>query len=64
MRSLGASGVWELFLPGAEPGIRYKFEILAADGELRLKADPLAFATELPPETASVVLRPHHAWER
>ncbi len=40
MRSLGASGVWELFLPGVGAGARYKYEILAPDGEIRLKADP------------------------
>ena len=28
MRSLGSSGIWELFLPGVEPGARYKYEIL------------------------------------
>ncbi|MEY9969447.1 1,4-alpha-glucan branching enzyme, partial [Streptacidiphilus sp. MAP12-16] len=26
MRSLGGSGVWELFVPGVGPGARYKFE--------------------------------------
>ena len=55
MRSLGASGIWELFLPGVEAGAHYKYEILAPDDELRLKADPIAFATEVPPKTASVV---------
>jgi len=62
LRSLGASGVWELFVPGLEPGARYKYEILSAAGELRLKADPVAFAAELPPRTASVVAEPAHAW--
>jgi 1,4-alpha-glucan branching enzyme len=62
MRALGASGVWELFLPGVEPGARYKYEILAPDGEVRLKADPVAFAAELPPRTASVVHASAHAW--
>ncbi len=62
MRALGASGIWELFLPGVGPGVRYKFEILAADGELRLKADPYAQEAEHPPQTASVVSRPEHAW--
>ncbi|MBA2256167.1 MAG: 1,4-alpha-glucan branching protein GlgB, partial [Thermoleophilaceae bacterium] len=62
MRSLGSSGIWELFLPGVEPGARYKFEIIAPDGEIRLKADPLAFESELPPKTASVVHEPGHAW--
>jgi 1,4-alpha-glucan branching enzyme len=62
MRSLGASGIWELFLPGVGSGAVYKYEILAPDGELRLKADPVAFATELPPKTASVVWEPRHQW--
>src|SRR5688500_2219448 len=55
MRSLGASGVWELFLPGVGDGDYYKFEIITADGHIRLKADPLAFAAEMPPGTASMV---------
>jgi 1,4-alpha-glucan branching enzyme len=62
MRSLGSSGVWELFLPGVGAGARYKFEILTTGGDLLLKADPLAFATEVPPGTASVVDASSHAW--
>jgi 1,4-alpha-glucan branching enzyme len=62
MRSLGSSGVWELFLPGVGAGARYKYEILTPDGHLRLKADPLAFATELPPATASVVAESSYQW--
>jgi 1,4-alpha-glucan branching enzyme len=64
MRSLGPSGIWELFLPGVGPGARYKYEILAADGELKLKADPYAEETEVPPKTASVVFQPRHRWSR
>ena len=64
MRSLGSSGVWELFIPGVEAGARYKYEIVAADERLTLKADPFAFATEVPPGTASIVAEPsHHGWE-
>ncbi len=63
MRTLGASGIWELFLPEVEPGARYKYELLTADGELVLKADPYAFAAEEPPKTASVVFEQHHAWK-
>jgi 1,4-alpha-glucan branching enzyme len=63
MRSLGTSGIWELFMPGVEPGARYKYEIVGADGELKLKADPYALETELPPLTASVVYEPRHRWE-
>jgi 1,4-alpha-glucan branching enzyme len=62
MRSMGATGVWELFLPGVGAGARYKYEILAPDGEIRLKADPVAFETEVPPKTASVVHDPKHIW--
>jgi len=57
MRSMGPTGVWELFVPGIEPGQRYKFEIRTPDGALQLRADPVAFATEIPPETTSVVHR-------
>jgi len=62
MRSLGGSGVWELFVPGAGERAHYKFEIRGQDGSLRLKVDPLAFAAEVPPKTASVVFRSHHEW--
>ena len=55
MRSLGSSGVWELFVPGIGAGQRYKYEILGRDGVWRQKADPLAQQTETPPDTASVI---------
>src|SRR5271163_2778223 len=55
MRSLGSSGIWELFIPDVAPGARYKFEIRTPDGGLEIKADPFAAAAELPPATASVV---------
>ena len=62
MRSLGSSGIWEIFLPGVEEGAAYKYEILTQSGEIRMKADPFAFATQHPPRTDSVVFRSHHAW--
>src|SRR5207253_5187107 len=62
MRTLGSSGIWELFIPDIEPGASYKFEVRGADGVVRLKADPVAFRTELPPKTASIVFRPEHEW--
>jgi 1,4-alpha-glucan branching enzyme len=62
MRSLGGSGVWELFVPGVEEGNRYKYEIRAQTGELRMKADPYAFESEIPPETSSIVTRSSHEW--
>ena len=51
MRSLGSSGIWELFVPGVQDGAKYKFEVRTQDGRLRLKADPVAFAAEVPPRT-------------
>jgi 1,4-alpha-glucan branching enzyme len=56
MRSLGASGVFELFVPGVRPGALYKYEILTPAHALRVKTDPFAFAMELPPDTASRVV--------
>jgi 1,4-alpha-glucan branching enzyme len=56
MRSRGASGIWELFVPGLDEGSLYKFEILSREGNhLGLKSDPYAFAGELRPNTASIV---------
>jgi 1,4-alpha-glucan branching enzyme len=62
MRSLGSSGIWELFVPGLADGDHYKYEIRTEAGETRLKTDPLAFATEVPPKNASIVYRPTYEW--
>src|SRR3954471_21617522 len=62
MRSLGASGVWEIFIPGVQVGNRYRYHVLGADGRWREKSDPLAFATEVPPANASVVTESHYEW--
>ncbi|MDR1998412.1 MAG: 1,4-alpha-glucan branching protein GlgB [Frankiaceae bacterium] len=62
MRSLGSSGIWELFIPGVGADALYKFEILGADGSWRTKADPMAFATEVPPLTASKVHASDYRW--
>ena len=62
MRSLGGSGVWELFIPGVTDGTRYKYEVFGRDAVWREKADPMASATEHPPATASVVFTSRHAW--
>jgi 1,4-alpha-glucan branching enzyme len=63
MRALGASGVWELFIPGLAPGALYKFEIHGVEGKLFLKSDPYAKAMEVPPETASIVHVPSHSFK-
>jgi 1,4-alpha-glucan branching enzyme len=62
MRTMGASGVWELFIPGVGEGSRYKYEILGRDGVWRQKADPLARRCEQPPANASVIDDSHHEW--
>jgi 1,4-alpha-glucan branching enzyme len=53
MRLRHDAGMWDLFIPGLEPGQPYKFEVWGADGLLLQKADPVAFASEHPPATAS-----------
>lgn len=51
------NGYWELFVPGVRPGAKYKFEIVARSGALLpLKSDPVAFAAEVRPATASIVV--------
>jgi 1,4-alpha-glucan branching enzyme len=62
MRSLGPSGIWELFIPDIGDDTKYKFEIRTKDNRLRIKADPVAFYAEVPPGNASVVHRPRHEW--
>ena len=63
LRSLGSSGVWELFIPGVPAGACYKFEIRTKAGHWVEKADPLAFGTEVPPLTASRVVESSYAFK-
>ena len=62
MRVRGGSGVWELFVPGLQPGDLYKFEILGPAGVLVLKTDPYAFRMTLRPDTACRVATPTDAY--
>lgn len=62
MRSMGGSGVWELFVPDATVGTRYKYQIRTRSGEWIMKADPVAGWSEVPPDTASVVTASSHTW--
>ena len=62
MRVLGSTGVWEVFVPDVGPGDLYKFRVHCRDGSVRDKADPMAFATEVPPATASRVTLSSYAW--
>jgi 1,4-alpha-glucan branching enzyme len=55
MRSLGASGVWEIFIPGLEEGALYKFELRDRQGGIRVKTDPYGTRFEGPPGNAARV---------
>ncbi|MCH7696261.1 MAG: 1,4-alpha-glucan branching protein GlgB [Proteobacteria bacterium] len=56
MRVRGTSGIWELFIPGVEAGMNYKFEIRTRDsGEILSKSDPYGRQFELRPATASII---------
>lgn len=55
MRRVGHTGVWDIFLPDVGDGALYKYEVIGADGHRGLKADPLGFGSQHPPEKASVV---------
>jgi 1,4-alpha-glucan branching enzyme len=55
MRLVGASGVWELFIPGLGQGARYKFEVRTSHGEIALKTDPYGMFFETAPKNAAIV---------
>lgn len=65
MRTRGSTGVWEIFLPGLEEGVIYKYCLRGPHGyPMPLKADPVGFGSEHPPATGSVVRRiDHHTWQ-
>ena len=62
MRSMGASGLFELFIPSVAPGTLYKYELKTQGGSIRVKTDPFAFAMEVPPGTASRVYLSSYRW--
>ena len=62
MRSMGSSGIWELFIPDVLDGATYKFQILGPDSHWRDKADPMAFAAEVPRATGSRVFTSTYDW--
>jgi 1,4-alpha-glucan branching enzyme len=58
------NGIWAGFIPGITRGQRYKYRVRARGGSFQVdKADPVGFARELPPETASVVTDLDYGWE-
>ncbi len=58
MRVRGGSGVWELFIPGLEPGGHYKFELRGQAGQILQKNDPYARHFQLRPDNASILQAP------
>ncbi len=64
MASLGASGVWELFIPGLAADTLYKYEIRNRhSGAVKVKTDPYGQRFELRPATAACLPAPAaHAW--
>ncbi len=62
LQARGESGIWEGFVPGVGQLAKYKFHIEARNGYRVDKADPLAFAAERPPRTASVVTTLDYHW--
>ena len=66
MRMPGASGIWELFIPGLQEGALYKFEVYSRYNRHRQqKSDPFAFFCEKRPMSANIVysLNNKHAWQ-
>ncbi|MCR5418161.1 MAG: 1,4-alpha-glucan branching protein GlgB [Lachnospiraceae bacterium] len=64
MRRLWDSGIFEIFVPCANVGDNYKFEIKIRNGNVYLKSDPYGNASQLRPNTASVICDiTHHAWK-
>jgi 1,4-alpha-glucan branching enzyme len=63
MRVLGASGVWEIFLPGVHEHELYKFQVKTKSGAILEKADPYGTEMELRPKTATKInFLQQHAW--
>ncbi len=55
MQRRSPSGVWEAFVPHAQVGALYKFEIVGPHGQQLMKSDPYAFQMQLRPDSASIV---------
>jgi 1,4-alpha-glucan branching enzyme len=63
LRPRAQSGIWEGFISGIGAGAVYKYYIVSRHNGYRVdKADPFAFAGELPPRTGSVVVDLDFEW--
>lgn len=55
MRSVGSTGIWELFVPGIKSGELYYFEVISKEGDHFVKVDPVAHHGQMRPKNASIV---------
>ncbi|MEL7371313.1 MAG: 1,4-alpha-glucan branching enzyme, partial [Myxococcota bacterium] len=63
LTAIGASGIWEGFVEGARPGQAYKYHVWSRyDGYEVDKTDPMGFASELAPKTASIIWQDDFTW--
>ncbi len=63
LRPRGQSGIWEGFIPGVGTGTLYKYHISSQQQGYQVdKADPFAFCTQIPPDTASIVWELDYKW--
>jgi len=62
LMSLGQSGVWTGFIPGAKEGDAYKYLVTTKNGEKHYKADPYAFGSEVRPKSASIITKFRYKW--
>lgn len=63
LEPVGHSGVWSGFVEGAKAGQSYKYHIKSPDGYFVDKADPYAFYSEVPPQTASRIADLNYDWQ-
>lgn len=58
MKKINERGIWSLFIPKLEEGIKYKFAVEnECENNTVYKSDPYAFKSELRPNTASVLTK-------
>lgn len=62
LQSLGSSGVWTGFVPGAKEGQAYKYFVRTDNGKKYYKADPYAFRSEMRPKSASIIHKLNYKW--
>lgn len=64
MRTHGASGVWDIFIPHLTTSDTYKFEIRNRhSGAVLVKTDPYGLEFEQRPGTAAKISKSYHQWE-